>query len=155
MAAFRFVRSLLDLCSTITKPTPEDFFNAFMDHHAEAGIRVSKDAVVELMLEHARWLAEEARRYVDVQSWKYFTKTKVLNVNEEWDVEMDEPEYERLVRPTPGFPASLTLSPNRKRVRPRVRPRMRYLLSTLALTVTERRFPVLPRIRLRRSTLRT
>lgn len=127
-----------------------------MDHHAEAGTRVSKGTVVKLMLEHARWLAEEARRCVDVQSWKNFARTGVLDVDEGWDVEMDEPEYERLVRLIPGSPASLTLSPKRKRVRPRVRPRTRYLLSTLVLTVTERRFPVLPRIRLRRSaTLRT
>jgi hypothetical protein len=68
---------------------------------------------------------------------------------------MDEPEYERVVRPIPSSPATLTLSPKRKRVRPRARPQMHYLLSTLILTVAERRFPVLPRIRLRRSTLRT
>jgi hypothetical protein len=136
------------------KSTPEDFFNAFMDHHAEAGTRVSKDAVVELMLKHATWLAVAAKQYVDVQSWKEFAKTKVLDVDEELDVEMDEPEHERLVRLIPGSPATLTLSPKRKRVRPRAQPQMHYLLNTITLTVTERQFPVLPRIRFGRSILR-
>jgi hypothetical protein len=40
IAAYRFFRLLSDLCPQISKPTPEDFFNAFMNHHAKAGIRV-------------------------------------------------------------------------------------------------------------------
>lgn len=118
-----------------------------MEHHAEAGIRVNRDAVVELMLKHAMWLVEEAKRYVDVPSWKEFARTKVLDLSE--DVEMDEPEDDRLVRPIPSSPGTLTLSPKNKRVRPRARPQTHCLISTPVLTVTERRFPVLTGIRLR------
>ena len=70
------------------------------------------------MLKHAAWLAEEARRYVNIQSWKDFAKTGILNLDEDPDIEMDELEIDRLVRPTPSSPATLTLSPGHKRVRP-------------------------------------
>jgi len=107
------------MCPKITKRTPEDFFYAFMDHHAENGIHISKDDIVKLMLKHAMWLAEQAKRYVDVPSWREFAKTKTLDLDEEWDAEMDEPGHERLVRPIP--PAALTFSSKRERVRPRAR----------------------------------
>jgi len=119
LATYRFVRLLSDLCRPrIQRPTPEHFFNAFMDHHTKAGVRVDKDAVIRLMLKHAVWLAEHAKRYVDVQSWKEFAITKVLDVDEEWDAEMDEPEYRDLARTIPIVPIALTPSPRRKRVRP-------------------------------------
>jgi hypothetical protein len=126
-----------------------------MDHHAKAGIHVSKDAIVERMLKHAMWLAEEAKRLVDVEAWKEFALTEVLNVDEELDVEMDGLECERLVHLLPGSPETLILSPKRKRVRPCARQQKHYLLNTPILTVTERRFQVLSRIRFRRRALRT
>jgi hypothetical protein len=153
IAAYRFYRLLSDLCPQISKPTPEDFFKAFMKHREEAGERVDKDVVIKLMLKHAMWLAEEAKRYVDVKSWKEFARTEILDVDE--DDEMDEAEYERVVPGIPSSPATLSLSPKRKRVRPRTRPQTHHILSVPILTVAERQFPVLPRIRLRRSTLRT
>lgn len=63
---------------------------------------------VKLILKHAIWLAEDAKQYVDAQAWKEFAKTKVLDVDE--DVEMDEPEYDSLVRPTLGSPGTLILT---------------------------------------------
>ena len=87
-----------------------------MEHHTETGLRVNKDVIVKLMLKHAMWLAEEAKRYVDVKSWKEFARTKILDVDE--DTEMDEPEYEHLVPCIPSSPGTLVLSPKRKRVRP-------------------------------------
>lgn len=89
-----------------------------MDHHTKNGIRVDKDAIVRLMLKHAVWLAEHAKRYVDVQSWKEFAKTKVLDMDEEWDAEMEEPEYQHLARTIPIVPIALSPSTRRKRVRP-------------------------------------
>ena len=124
-----------------------------MNHHAKAGVPFSKDTVVELMLKHAKWLIEGARRQVDVQSWKEFAKTKVLDVGEEWDVEAEGPEFEHLDRSTLDSPGFLTLSPKRKRVRSRARPQVRHLLNALMPTAAKRRFPVLPRIRLRRPAL--
>ena len=118
MAAYRFIRLLSDLCRPqIPKPTPEQFFHAFMDHHAKIGVHVSKDSVVKLMLNHATWLVEEAKRFVDVQSWKEFALTKVLDVDEDRDVEMDETDYEHLARSIPMH-SPIPLSPKRKRVRP-------------------------------------
>ena len=72
------------------------------------------------MVKHAMWLAEQAKQYVDVQSWKEFATTKVLNVDEDWDAGMDGPELRRLARPIPIIPITLSLSPRRKRVRPPV-----------------------------------
>jgi len=89
-----------------------------VDHHTKTGVRPDKDAIVRLMLKHAVWLAENAKRYVDVQSWKEFAITKVLDVDEEWDAEMDGPEYRLLARTIPIVPITLTPSPRRKRVRP-------------------------------------
>jgi hypothetical protein len=133
LASYRFVRLISDLCRPqISRPTPEDFFNAFMDHHAEAGIRVSKDTVIKLMLEHAPWLADQGKQIVDIKAWKEFARTKFLDVDEEWDVEMDVLEDENLVRPLPGSPAILTPSPKRKRVRPCARPQTYYLLNVLS-----------------------
>jgi len=66
-------------------------------------------------------LVEEAKRHVDIPSWKTFAKTKILCVDEDLDedsdVEMDEPEPEPacLVPPISGSPATLVLSPKRKR----------------------------------------
>lgn len=91
--------------------------------------------VVELMLKHAMWLAEEAKRYVDAKSWKEFAKTKILNVDE--DTEMDEPEHERLVPCIPGPPGAPALSPRSKRVRSRTLPQMHHLFSISILTVAE------------------
>lgn len=71
------------------------------------------------MLKHAVWLAEAAKRDVNVQSWKEFARTKILGADE--DVEMDELEYEDPARPTPGSPVASAPSPKRKRVRPRAR----------------------------------
>lgn len=88
-----------------------------MDHHAKIGVHVSKDSVVKLMLNHATWLVEEAKRFVDVQSWKEFALTKVLDVDEDRDVEMDETDYEHLARSIPMH-SPIPLSPKRKRVRP-------------------------------------
>jgi len=153
VATYRFHRLLSDLCSQISKPTPEDFFNAFVKHHAEDGVRVCKDVVVKMMLKYAMWLVEEAKRDVDVKSWKEFAKTGILDEDE--DAEMDELEYERLIPRIPSSPATLALSPKRKRVRHRTRPQMHHLLSIPIITVAKCRFPVLPRVRLRRSTLRT
>ena len=117
LATYRFVRLLSDLCRPrIPRPTPEQFFNAFVDHHTKTGVRVDKDAIVKLMLKNAMWLAEHAKRYVDVQSWKEFAMTKVLDVDEEWDAEMDEHEYRHLARTIPIVP--IILSPRRKRVSP-------------------------------------
>jgi len=117
IATYRFVRLLSDLCRPqIQKPTPEQFFSAFMDHHKKAGIPVSKDAIVRKMLKYATWLAEDAKRYVDVQSWKEFAANKVLDVDERWDAETDELEYRRLVRTIPIIPVAPTPSPRRKRV---------------------------------------
>jgi hypothetical protein len=118
IASYRFYRVLSILCSGISKPTPEDFFDAYVNHHADAGIPVRKDAVIELMLKHAVFMFEEAKRYVNIQSWKDFARTKDLDIDEESDVEMDAPESSRVVRPGPSSPATLTLSPRRKRVRP-------------------------------------
>ncbi|KAF9654361.1 hypothetical protein BDM02DRAFT_3264890 [Thelephora ganbajun] len=115
IAAYRFYRLLSDLCSGISKPTPEDFFNALMNHNREAGIRVSKDAIVKRMLKHAIWLTEQAKRHVNIQSWKDFARTKVLDVDRESDVEMAEPDDERLVRPILSSSAPLALSPKQKR----------------------------------------
>ena len=86
-----------------------------MDHHTKARVCVDKDAIVRLMLKNAVWLAEHAKRYVNVQSWKEFAMTKVLDVDEEWDAEMDEPEYRHLARTIPIVPI---ISSKRKRVRP-------------------------------------
>lgn len=91
-----------------------------MNNQAEAGKRINKDAIVRLMLKHAVWLAEAAKRDVDVQSWKEFAETEILSVDE--DVEMDELEYEDPAHPTPGSPAASAPLPKRKRVRPRARP---------------------------------
>jgi len=119
LATYRFVRLLSDLCRPrIPRPTPEQFFNAFMDHHTKNGVHVDKDAIVGLMLKNAMWLAEHAKRYVDVQSWKEFAVTKVLDVDEDWDAEMDEPKYRHLARTIPIVPITHTPSPRRKRVRP-------------------------------------
>lgn len=79
---------------------------------------VCKSTIIELMLKHAAWMAEQARRHVDVQSWKDFAKTGILYFDEESDVEMDEPGADRLARPIPGSPATLTLSLGHNRVRP-------------------------------------
>lgn len=87
-----------------------------MDHHAKAGIEVDKDAVLELMSKHAMWLVEEAKRYVDIQSWKDFASSQVVNVDEEWDAEMDDLGYGHSALPIPSSP--IPLSPKRKRVRP-------------------------------------
>ena len=116
LTTYRFVRLLSDICRPQNpKPTPEDFFNAYVDHQAKRGKRVSKESTVELMLTHAMWLVEEAKRYVDVQSWEEFARSKVLNVDEQRDVEIDEPEHERPLCPIPSSP--IPLSPKRKRVR--------------------------------------
>ena len=123
LATYRFVRLLSDLCRPkIPKPTPEQFFNAFMDHHAKLGIPVSRDDIVKLMLKHAKWLAEQAKQYVDVRAWKEFALTKVLDVDEEWDAdaEMGDLGHRPLARTIPIIPIALTPSPRRKRVRPPV-----------------------------------
>jgi hypothetical protein len=109
---------LSDLCLGIPKPTPEDFFNAYISHHAEAGMSVCRDAVIKLMLSHAKWLVGGAKRYVNVQSWKDFARTGTLDMDEESDVQMDEVDNDLLARPVPSSPAALSLSPGRKRVRP-------------------------------------
>jgi hypothetical protein len=102
----------------MSKPTPEDFFNAYINHQEEAGMPVCKDTIVALMLRHAAWLAQEAKRFVDVQSWKDFAKTGTLDLDGESDVGMDELEIDRLVRPISKSPATLTLLPGHRRVRP-------------------------------------
>ena len=123
-----------------------------MKNHADDDLHIGKDAVIKLMLKHAMWLAEEAKRYVDVKSWKEFAQTKVLDVDR--DAEMDESDYERLVPCIPSSPAALASSPKPKRVSPRTRPQKCHLIRTPILTATERRFPVLPRVRFRRPALR-
>ena len=143
LAAYRFFRVLSDLCLGIPKPTPEDFFNAYISHHEEAGMSVRRDAVLQLMSRHAKWLVGEAKRYVNVQSWKDFARTGTLDIDEESDVQMDEVDNGLLTRPVPSSPAALSLSPGRKRVRPHTQPRVHY---PFTFVVTERRFPVLPRI---------
>jgi hypothetical protein len=117
MAAYRFVRLLSDLCIGISRPTPEDFFDAYVDHQNKVGGRVCKDTIIKLMLEHAVWLSEEARKSVNVQSWKDFAKTRILDLDEESDVEMDELEFNNPPRPIPSSPARFTLSSKRRRVR--------------------------------------
>lgn len=104
IAAYRFRRLLSDICSGISKPTPEDFLNAYVDHQEEAGIPVCKETIVAYMLRHAKWLAEEAKRSVNVQSWNNFAKTGVLDLDEDRDVGMDELENDRLIRPIPDPP---------------------------------------------------
>jgi len=99
-----------------------------MNHHAEAGRSVSKDKAVKLMLKHALWLAEDAKQYVDSKSWKEFAKTRVLYVDE--DVEMDEPERGRLVRPISSSPLTLDFLPKQKRVGPGAQSQTYYLLNT-------------------------
>lgn len=94
------------------------------------------------MLKHAMWLVEEAKRDVDVKSWKEFAETGILDEDE--DAEMDEPEYERLIPRIPSSPATHALSPKRKRVRHRTRLQIHHLLSIHTLTVAKCRFPVLP-----------
>lgn len=74
------------------------------------------------MLKHAAWLAADAKRSVDVQSWRGFAKTGVLDLDEELDIEMDELENDRLVRPVSNSPANLTLSPGYRQVRPLAQP---------------------------------
>ena len=103
-----------------------------MDHHAEAGIRVSKDNVIKLMLEHALWLADPEKQIVDIGAWEEFARTKFLDVDEERDVEVDVLEDENLVRLFPSSAAILTLSPKRKRVRPCARPHTHYLLNVFS-----------------------
>jgi hypothetical protein len=117
MAAYRFVRLLSDLCIGISRPTPEDFFDAYVSHQKKIGGRVCKDTIIKLMLEHAAWLAEEARRYVNVQSWKDFAKTRILDLGEDSDIEMVELEFNDQLRPIHNSPAPFTLSPGRRRVR--------------------------------------
>lgn len=107
----------MDLCGQ-SKPTPEDFFSAYISHQAEAGIRVCKGTIIKLMSKHAAWLSEEARRYVNVQSWKDFARTGDLDLDEDQDVEMDEIEINHLVVPILSPEPSLVLSPKRKRVGP-------------------------------------
>ena len=104
------------MCPQISKPTPEDFFNAFMNYNEKTGRYVSKDSAIEMMSKHAMWLVEQAKRYVDVQSWKEFAKTKDLCLDE--DVEMDEPERRRPVR---CISSSSPTPPEHKRVRPSAR----------------------------------
>lgn len=117
IAAFRFVRLLLDLCGQ-SKPTPENFFNAYISYQAEAGICVCQETIIKLMSKHAAWLSEEARRYVNVQSWKDFARTGDLDLDEDQDAEMDEIEISHPVGPTLSPEPSLALSPKRKRVGP-------------------------------------
>ena len=89
----------------------------YVNHQEKIGGRVCKDAITKLMLEHAPWLAQEARKYVDVQSWKEFAKTGTLDVDEEPDVEMDELELNNSLRRISGSPAPLAPSSNHRRVR--------------------------------------
>lgn len=81
---------LSDLCLGIPKPTPEDFLNAYIRHHGEDRTTVHGDAVVKLMLRHAKWLVREAEQYVNVQSWKDFARSGTLGAEEWSDVQMDE-----------------------------------------------------------------
>ncbi|KAF9786950.1 hypothetical protein BJ322DRAFT_1052869 [Thelephora terrestris] len=118
IAAYRFWRFVLDICTGISKPTPENFLNAYIDHQTKAGMRVCKGTVVEMMLKHAAWLAEAAKRHVNVQSWKDFARTGILDIDEELDAEMDEREItSHLLRPTPSTLATRSISPKRKRLR--------------------------------------
>ena len=117
ITAYRFVRLLLDLCTGISKPTPGDFFNAYVNHQTKSGMRVCKDTIVKMMLKQAAWLAEQARRYVNVQSWKDFAKSGILDLDEEVDAEMDELEISDLLHPMPSTMETLSISPKRKRVR--------------------------------------
>ena len=100
----------------MTKPTPEDFFNALVDQQTEAGRHVNKDAIIKMMAKHATWMVKNAPRDVDTPSWKEFAKTKVLDVDQ--DIEMDEPGYDHPVRRILTSPVDPPLSPKRKRVRP-------------------------------------
>lgn len=86
---------------------------------------ICKDTIVALMLKHATWLAKWAKQYVNVQSWKAFASTGILDLDERLDVEMYEIERDlcRLVgQSIPDSQAALTLSPRYERVRPLYRP---------------------------------
>lgn len=100
----------------MTKPTPEDFFNALVDHQTKAGTRVNKDAIIKTMGKYAMWMVKNAQRYVDVASWKEFAHTKILDIDD--DIEVEGPGYGRPVRRILSSSASPPLSPKRKRVRP-------------------------------------
>ena len=137
----------------MSKPTPEDFFNAYVRHQTiSVGTETYKDAMTKLMLKHALWLSEEARRRVDVQSWIDFARTGVLGTGEELDVEMDEWEIDDLLRRTSCTPA-LALPPSkRRRVSVLYLPFINRFYNTLTLPVAKHWFPLLPRICFRGST---
>lgn len=119
IAVYRFCRLLSDVCPKISKPTPEDFFEAFAKRQAETRMPVSKDAIVKLMLRHAAWLgsSENGKQCANVQAWRKFSRTGVLGIDEELDVEMEILENLSLVHPGPD-PLQITPhSPARKRRR--------------------------------------
>ena len=145
IATYRFHRLFANLCSQMTKPTPEDFFNALVDQQTKAGTRVNKDTIIKTMAKHAMWMAKNAQRSVDVASWKEFANTEILDIDE--DVDMDAPGYGRPVRRILSSSVSPPLAQKRRRVRPSFSHHTTH--SASPHSVAECQFPVLPRLYLR------
>ena len=77
--------------SSTIKSNPREPLQCVVNCNAEAGTHANKDAIVNLMLKDAMWLAEAAKRDVNVQPWMRFAETRALDVS--GDIEMDEFQY--------------------------------------------------------------